>query len=100
MADEPSARIDALPRAPRWRRLGGGPGERGSRARASSSRRVWYVDIPVDQSGAVDMAEHINGPLNYERLGKHGRPMVFVHPNPMDYNCWLYQMPRFSTWFR
>jgi pimeloyl-ACP methyl ester carboxylesterase len=46
------------------------------------------------------MAEHINGPLNYERLGKHGRPMVFVHPNPMDYNCWLYQMPRFSTWFR
>jgi pimeloyl-ACP methyl ester carboxylesterase len=46
------------------------------------------------------MAAHINGPLNYERLGKHGRPMVFVHPNPMDYNCWLYQMPRFSTWFR
>jgi pimeloyl-ACP methyl ester carboxylesterase len=46
------------------------------------------------------MAEHINGPLNIERLGKHGRPMVFVHPNPMDYNCWIYQMPRFSTWFR
>jgi pimeloyl-ACP methyl ester carboxylesterase len=46
------------------------------------------------------MAEHINGPLNWERLGKQGRPMVFVHPNPMDYNCWIYQMPRFSTWFR
>jgi pimeloyl-ACP methyl ester carboxylesterase len=46
------------------------------------------------------MAAHINGPLNYERLGKHGRPMVFVHPNPMDYNCWLYQMARFSTWFK
>jgi pimeloyl-ACP methyl ester carboxylesterase len=46
------------------------------------------------------MAEHINGPLNFERLGKQGRPMVFVHPNPMDYNCWIYQMPRFSTWFK
>jgi pimeloyl-ACP methyl ester carboxylesterase len=46
------------------------------------------------------MAAHINGPLNYERLGKHGRPMVFVHPNPMDYNCWIYQMARFSTWFK
>jgi pimeloyl-ACP methyl ester carboxylesterase len=46
------------------------------------------------------MAEHILGPLNFERLGKQGRPMLFVHPNPMDYNCWLYQMPRFSTWFR
>jgi pimeloyl-ACP methyl ester carboxylesterase len=46
------------------------------------------------------MAEHINGPLNYERLGKHGRPMVFVHPNPMDHSCWVYQMAHFSTWFR
>ncbi len=46
------------------------------------------------------MAEHINGPLNYERLGKHGRPMIFVHPNPMDHSCWVYQMAHFSTWFR
>jgi pimeloyl-ACP methyl ester carboxylesterase len=46
------------------------------------------------------MAEHIGGPLNYERLGKRGRPMVFVHPNPMDHTCWIYQMARFSTWFR
>ncbi len=46
------------------------------------------------------MAEHINGPLNYERLGKQGRPMVFVHPNPMDHSCWVYQMAHFSTWFR
>ena len=46
------------------------------------------------------MAEHIHGPLNYERLGKRGRPMVFVHPNPMDHTCWIYQMARFSTWFR
>ena len=46
------------------------------------------------------MAEHINGPLNFERLGKRGRPMVFVHPNPMDHSCWIYQMSHFSTWFR
>ena len=46
------------------------------------------------------MAEHINGPLHWERLGKAGRPMAFVHPNPMDHSCWLYQMAHFSTWFR
>jgi len=46
------------------------------------------------------MAEHINGPLNWEKLGKTGRPMVFVHPNPYDHSCWLYQMAHFSTWFR
>lgn len=46
------------------------------------------------------MAEHINGPLHWEQLGKFGRPMVFVHPNPMDRSCWLYQMAHFSTWFR
>jgi pimeloyl-ACP methyl ester carboxylesterase len=26
--------------------------------------------------------------------------MAFVHPNPMDQSCWLYQMARFSTWYR
>ena len=26
--------------------------------------------------------------------------MVFVHPNPMDRSSWLYQVARFSTWFR
>ena len=46
------------------------------------------------------MADHINGPLNYERLGKHGPPMIFVHPNPMDRDCWIYQMAHFSTWYR
>jgi pimeloyl-ACP methyl ester carboxylesterase len=25
--------------------------------------------------------------------------MAFVHPNPMDQSCWLYQMAHFSTWF-
>src|SRR5438132_1178994 len=46
------------------------------------------------------MALHIDGKLAWERLGKHGRPIVFVHPNPMDFSCWLYQMAHLSTWFR
>jgi pimeloyl-ACP methyl ester carboxylesterase len=46
------------------------------------------------------MAQHINGPLNWEQWGKRGRPMVFVHPNPFDHTCWLYQMAHLQTWFR
>jgi len=46
------------------------------------------------------MAEHINGPLHWEQLGKTGRPIAFVHPNPMDHSCWLYQMDHLSTWYR
>lgn len=46
------------------------------------------------------MAHHILGKLNWEREGKEGHPMVFVHPNPTDHNCWLYQQARFSFWFR
>jgi hypothetical protein len=30
------------------------------------------------------MAEHIDGPLYYETMGKSGPVMAFVHPNPMD----------------
>lgn len=46
------------------------------------------------------MAPHIDGPLYWEQLGKHGTPMVLVHPNPLDHSCWLYQMDHLSTWFR
>ena len=46
------------------------------------------------------MAEHIDGPLYYERMGRTGPVMAFVHPNPMDQSCWLYQMTHFSTWYR
>jgi pimeloyl-ACP methyl ester carboxylesterase len=46
------------------------------------------------------MAAHVNGPLNWEQLGKTGRPMVFIHPNPLDLSCWTYQMSHFSSWFR
>jgi pimeloyl-ACP methyl ester carboxylesterase len=46
------------------------------------------------------VAPHINGPLYWEQLGKSGHPMLFVHPNPLDHSCWLYQMDHFSTWYR
>jgi pimeloyl-ACP methyl ester carboxylesterase len=46
------------------------------------------------------MAAHINGPLYFEQTGKRGRPIAFVHPNPLDHSCWVYQMDHFSTWFR
>jgi pimeloyl-ACP methyl ester carboxylesterase len=26
--------------------------------------------------------------------------MVFVHPNPFDNTCWMYQTAHFQTWFR
>jgi|SRR5581483_10021237 len=46
------------------------------------------------------MAEHIDGPLYWEQLGKSGLPIAFVHPNPLDHSCWIYQMDHFSTWYR
>jgi pimeloyl-ACP methyl ester carboxylesterase/predicted MFS family arabinose efflux permease len=43
----------------------------------------------------------IDGPLYAEVAGPvDAPPMVFVHPNPMDSACWLYQMAHFSTWYR
>lgn len=46
------------------------------------------------------MAKHIQGPLYYERMGRSGPVLAFVHPNPLDQSCWLFQMAHFSTWFR
>jgi pimeloyl-ACP methyl ester carboxylesterase len=46
------------------------------------------------------VAEHILGPLYYERMGRSGPVIAFLHPNPMDQSCWLYQMAHFSTWYR
>ena len=48
----------------------------------------------------TDQAPRITGPLNVERLGHTGPPMVFLHPNPADLSIWTYQMAHFSTWFR
>ena len=46
------------------------------------------------------MAEHIDGPLYYERMGRSGPVMAFVHPNPMDQSCWIFQLAHMSTWYR
>ncbi len=46
------------------------------------------------------MAEHIRGPLYYERMGRSGPVIAFLHPNPMDNACWIFQMAHFSTWYR
>ena len=46
------------------------------------------------------MAAHIEGPLYYERMGRSGPVMAFVHPNPMDQSCWIFQMAHLSTWYR
>ncbi len=46
------------------------------------------------------MAERVNGPLYVEQMGPPELPlMVFVHPNPMDNACWIFQMAHLSTWF-
>lgn len=46
------------------------------------------------------MARHIDGPLHWDQLGKQGPPIAFIHPNPMDHTCWIYQMAHLSTWYR
>src|SRR5437667_8202920 len=46
------------------------------------------------------MAKNIHGPLYYERMGRTGPVIAFVHPNPMDQSCWIYQMAHLSTWYR
>src|SRR5579884_3050407 len=46
------------------------------------------------------MAEHIEGPLHWQGLGNEGRAIAFVHPNPYEHSCWLYQMAHLSYWFR
>jgi len=46
------------------------------------------------------VADHIEGPLYYERVGRTGPVMAFVHPNPMDQSCWIFQMAHMSTWYR
>jgi len=46
------------------------------------------------------VAQHIDGPLYYERMGRKGPVMAFVHPNPMDQSCWMFQMAHLSTWYR
>jgi len=46
------------------------------------------------------MAQNVEGPLYYERMGRSGPVIAFIHPNPMDQSCWLFQMAHLSTWYR
>jgi len=46
------------------------------------------------------LAQHVEGPLYYERMGRTGPVMAFIHPNPMDQSCWIYQLAHLSTWYR
>jgi pimeloyl-ACP methyl ester carboxylesterase len=46
------------------------------------------------------MAARIHGPLYYERMGRAGPVIAFLHPNPMDQSCWIFQLAHFSTWYR
>ena len=46
------------------------------------------------------MAAHIEGPLYYERMGRVGPVMAFVHPNPMDQSCWIFQVAHVTTRYR
>ena len=46
------------------------------------------------------MARHVQGPLYYERLGRTGPVIAFIHPNPMDQSCWIFQMAHMSSWYR
>ena len=46
------------------------------------------------------MAQNIQGPLYYERMGRTGPVIAFIHPNPMDQSCWIFQMAHLSTWYR
>jgi hypothetical protein len=44
-----------------------------------------------------NLAAHIKGSLYYEQMGRSGPIMAFVHPNPMDQSCWMYQMAHLYT---
>ena len=46
------------------------------------------------------MTGAIDGDLHSVAVGDDGPPMLFLHPNPLDWSCWLYQMAHFSTWYR
>ena len=46
------------------------------------------------------MAQHIEGRLYYERMGRTGPAIAFIHPNPMDQSCWIFQLAHLSTWYR
>src|SRR5471032_967013 len=69
--------------------------------RSVHSQAALHYAVRNDTNGDTHaMAEHIEGPLYYERMGRTGPVIAFVHPNPMDQSCWIFQMAHMSTWFR
>lgn len=49
----------------------------------------------------VTEVSSIEGALHAEVMGAASAPpMLFVHPNPMDSSCWIFQLAHFSSWFR
>src|SRR5262249_49320824 len=64
---------------------------------------IWHcagrTSAPTHPGASQGMA-HIDGALYYETMGKRGPVMAFVHPNPMDQSCWIFQMAQMSTWYR
>src|SRR5881227_3686100 len=57
-------------------------------------------EADLRQSRRNIMAKNIHGPLYYERMGRTGPVIAFIHPNPMDQSCWIFQMAHLSTWYR
>ncbi len=66
-----------------------------------AGRKYWRrFNLETSLKAIIVMAAHIKGPLYYEQMGRIGPVMAFVHPNPMDQSCWIYQMAHLSTWYR
>ncbi len=42
----------------------------------------------------------VNGIRIYYDVSGEGFPMVFIHANPFDHRLWIYQIARFSTFFK
>jgi pimeloyl-ACP methyl ester carboxylesterase len=64
---------------------------------ANNSRTMSLVTSLLKES---IMANNIRGPLYYEKMGRTGPVIAFIHPNPMDQSCWIFQMAHLSTWYR
>jgi len=41
---------------------------------------------------------HIGGRLYWERVGRDGPTLVFLHPLPHDLTCWTFQLAHFARW--
>src|SRR5262249_35755635 len=97
----PQSLLDETHGGQGWTRRGGGPTTATTHRRGETTPTP---TLPLKGKGSrckeEEVAEHINGPLYWEQLGKSGLPVAFIHPNPMDHTCWIYQMAHLSSWFR